>query len=83
MASEDQLDAILDETTAALATFDLDGLQGLLRRAEALHDAGCEAVSSSLVAKHQLLGMMLRSTESNLNLLRRLHGRDMGQTWER
>ncbi len=83
MASEEQLGALLDETTAALATFDLDSLQGLLQRAEALRDAGYEAVTSSLVAKHQLLGTMLRSTESNLNLLRRLHGGDMRHTWER
>lgn len=79
----EQLEAILEETTAALATFDLDELLVLLQRAEALQEAGCCALSDPVIAKHQLLGAMLLSTESNLNLLSRLHHRETENSWER
>jgi hypothetical protein len=91
MQPGEQLGAILEEATAALTTFDLDSLLALLEKAEALRVASCEAVSArpkSLVTKRELLGAMLRSTESNLNLLRRLHDHDAGwaatpeKTWE-
>jgi hypothetical protein len=78
-----ELDAILEETTAALATFDLDALLELLQRAEVLRHAGCKAVSRPVVAKHQVLSAMLRSTESNLKLIERLHRREAERTWER
>ncbi len=63
MRPEEQLGAILDETTVALARFDLDGLLELLQRAEALRIADCEAVTGGagrVTAKHKLLGAMLR-----------------------
>ncbi len=78
-----ELDAILEETAAALATFDLDGLQQLLQRAEALRDAGCVAVSGPVAARHKRLNEMLCLTESNLGLLERLRSRGAGHPWER
>ncbi|GGG73828.1 hypothetical protein [Edaphobacter dinghuensis] len=76
----------LDETVHALAILDLDTLQAIERQMTTL--AQTEPVADgldidSILAKKRVLELVLYHSESNLNALRRLYGRNTRDLWER
>jgi hypothetical protein len=86
MAIEQALCDALDETIHALAILDLDTLQVIERRLTML--AQSRLVTDwididSILAKKRVLEMVLYHSESNLNALRRLYGRNTRDLWER
>jgi hypothetical protein len=86
MAIEQALCNALDETVHALAILDLDTLQVVERRLTML--AQSRLVTDwididSILAKKRVLEMVLYHSESNLNALRRLYGRNTRDLWER
>jgi hypothetical protein len=86
MAIEQALCNALDETVHALAILDLDTLQAIERQMMTL--AQSQLVSDgldidSILAKKRVLELVLYHSESNLNALRRLYGRNTRDLWER
>lgn len=86
MAIEQALCNALDETVNALAILDLDTLQAIERRMMTL--AQSQLVSDgldidSILARKRVLELVLYHSESNLNALRRLYGRNTRDLWER
>ncbi|MEO6817784.1 MAG: hypothetical protein ABI177_13915 [Edaphobacter sp.] len=85
MAIEQALGDALDETIHALAILDLDTLQAIERRITTL--ARSQPVTDgldidSILAKKCVLEMVLYHSESNLNALRRLYGRNTRDLWQ-
>ena len=85
MAIEQALCNALDETVHALAILDLDTLQAIERRLTTL--AQSQLVTNgididSILAKKRVLELVLYHSESNLNALRRLYGRNTRDLWE-
>lgn len=89
MDIEQALGDALDETVHALAILDLDTLQAIEQRLTALGQSVCfedkiGANCSLLIgAKKRVLELVLYHSESNLNALRRLYGRNTRDLWER
>lgn len=85
MILEREIGALLDETVAALSLLDMDRLEELETRASQLTLTGkvwhLDALSE-LRPKLALLGEVLRSTEANLGVLRRLPVSERRPTWE-
>ncbi len=75
---------ILDETTQALAVMDLPKLLELEERVKLW---ACSATSFETLAtrsfqqKHRQLSLTLDATRSNLNLLRRVCGKETENKW--
>jgi hypothetical protein len=85
MAIEQALAEALDETIHALAILDLDTLKAVEERMKALTEfplIADEASIGFILAKKRVLELVLRHSESNLNALRRLHGRNTRDLWE-
>ena len=85
MAIEQALCNALDDTVHALAVLDLDTLQAIEGRLTTL--AQSQLVSDgfdidSILAKKRVLELLLYHSESNLNALRRLYGRNTRDLWE-
>jgi hypothetical protein len=85
MAIEQALCNALDETVHALAILDLDTLQAIERRLTTM--AQSEPVADGIgidfiLAKKRVLELVLSHSESNLNALRRLYGRNTRDLWE-
>ncbi len=75
---------ILDETTQALAAMDLPKLLELEERAQlwASSATSFEMQSTgSFQQIHRQLSLTLDATRSNLNLLRRICGKETGNKW--
>lgn len=75
----------LDETIRALAVLDLDTLQTMEERMMTLAQSTLvedEVGIGSILAKKRVLELVLYQSESNLNALRRLYGRNMRDLWE-
>jgi hypothetical protein len=89
MAIEQALCDALDETIHALAILDLETLQAIERRLTAMAQSRLAAEgidsdsASSVAAKKRVLELVLYHSESNLNALHRLYGRNMRDLWER
>jgi len=90
MTIEQALCNALDETIHALAILDLDTLQAVERRMTTLAetqfvmdglDDGLDI--DSILAKKRVLELVLYHSESNLNALHRLYGRNTRDLWER
>jgi hypothetical protein len=76
---------VLDETIHALAILDLDTLQAMEERMMTLAQSALdvdEAGLGSILAKKRVLEAVLYQSESNLNALRRLYGRNTRDQWE-
>lgn len=86
MAIEQALCDALDETIHALAILDLDTLQAIEQRMTMLAQTQPAAGGldiDSILAKKRVLELVLYHSESNLNALRRLYGRNTRDLWER
>lgn len=86
MAIEQALGDALDETIHALAILDLDTLQAIEQRLTMLAQSQLVADGfniDSILAKKRVLELVLSHSESNLNALRRLYGRNTRDLWER
>ena len=76
---------VLGETITALALLDLDSLQALEERAAMLAQSNlvADAACMDLIrAKGRVLETVLGYSESNLNALNRLYGRDTRGPWQ-
>lgn len=76
---------VLDETIKALVLLDLETLQILQERAKALAESNLVIDSigiNSVLARKQMLELVLHGSASNLNALNRLYGKDPGGPWE-
>jgi len=86
MAIEQVLCNALDETIHALALLDLDALQVIERRLTTLAQSRLvmDGINvDSILARKRVLELVLYHSESNLNALRRLYGRNTRDLWER
>ena len=86
MAIDQALEDALDETIHALAILDLDTLQAIEQRLTMLAQSQLVADGfniDSILAKKRVLELVLSHSESNLNALRRLYGRNTRDLWER
>ena len=76
---------VLDETIRALAVLDLDALKRMEERlmlvARSLLIADEDGIDS-ILRKKRVLELTLYQSESNLNALQRLHGRNTRDLWE-
>ena len=75
----------LDETIRALAILDLDTLKAVERRMTVLAQSRLiadEVSIGSIRVKKRVLEQVLNHSESNLNALRRLYGRNTRDLWE-
>jgi hypothetical protein len=85
MAIEQALADVLDETIRALAILDLDALKAMEERSMVLAQSTLiadEADIDSILAKKRVLELVLYHSESNLNALQRLYGRNTRDLWE-
>jgi len=85
MAIEQALRDALDETVHALAILDLDALQAIERRLTMLAQSQLVADGIGIdfiLAKKRVLELVLYHSESNLNALRSLYGRNTRDLWE-
>ena len=76
---------LLGETITALTVFDVDSLLALEERAAVLAQSNfiADAACMDLIrAKGRVLEVVLGHSESNLNALNRLYGRDMRGPWQ-
>jgi hypothetical protein len=76
---------LLGETITALALLDLDSLQALEKRAAMLARSNlvADAACMDLIrTKGRVLEVVLGYSESNLNSLNRLYGRDTRGPWQ-
>ena len=88
----DSWSGLLEETRQALSMLRVEDLEELSTRAERMFDAaaGLEsrrqrrvlrgAERAKVAREHRLLGDLLRATDKNLQVLRRLEGRLHGRT---
>lgn len=86
MTTGQALAGVLDETIAALAALDQDALLTLEERAAALAESRLvadDATIDLIRAKRRVLEQLLGHSESNLNMLSRLHERYARDAWER
>jgi hypothetical protein len=84
MTTQSNLALILDETITALSNFDLARLQALEQSTIELAGSGlrCKAEEMNVLrAKKDVLELVLRSCEPNLNILKRLHTKSMRESW--
>ena len=77
---------LLDETREALAHLRAEELEALALRAQKALDASSGSVANSgdlreLAARHRILGDVLRETERNILVLRRLRAREAEDLW--
>ena len=72
---EKTLTELLDEAIWALAALDLQKLESLEERVEALAD------SNKVLAKKRLLGLIVQNCKSNLDALDRLRNGDTRDRW--
>lgn len=83
MASYRDLADVVDETIEALAGLNLDRLQDIEERAQALGEvqvAG-EIWVDQILAKKRVLELVLKNGEEVLETLQRLNGRSAGSQW--
>ena len=76
---------LLGETVAALALFDMASLQTLEERAVLLAQSNlvADVASMDLIqSKRRVLEVVLGHSESNLNAVNRLYGRDTRAPWQ-
>lgn len=86
MIVDREIGALLDETMAALSLLDMDRLEELETRAIQLPVTGSVwrlGALDELRPKLALLGEVLRATEANLGVLRRLPSDDRRPAWAR
>jgi hypothetical protein len=84
MTTQGNLALILEETITALSSFDLARLQTLEQSTIELAGSGlrCEAEEMNVLrAKKDVLELLLRNCEPNLNVLKRLHTRSTRESW--
>lgn len=77
---------LLGETITALTVLDVDSLQALEKRAAMLAQSNlvADVASMDLIrSKRRVLEVVLGHSESNLNALNRLYGRDTRGPWQR
>ena len=77
---------LVEETREALAHLRADQLEALVTRVQQEFEGGFEGAPRSadlreLAARHRILGDILKETERNIAVLRRLHGRDSEGRW--
>lgn len=85
MAIKQALEDALDETIHALALLDLDALRAVEERLAVLTQSTLtvdEASIGSILRKKRVLELVLQHSESNLNALQRLYGRNTRDLWE-
>lgn len=85
MAIEQAIANVLDETVRALALLDLDTLKAVEERAAVLSRSPLiadEICIASILRKKSVLELVLYHSESNLNALQRLYGRNTRDLWE-
>lgn len=85
MAIKQALEDALDETIHALALLDLDALRAVEERLTVLTQSTQivdEASIGSILRKKRVLELVLQHSESNLNALQRLYGRNTRDLWE-
>ena len=85
MAIEQALEDALDETIHALALLDLDALKAVEERLTILTQSTLiadEVSIGSILRKKRVLELVLQHSESNLNALQRLYGRNTRDLWE-
>ena len=85
MAIEQAITDVLDETIRALAHLDLDALKAVEERVTVLSQSmliADEACIASILRKRHVLELVLHHSESNLNALQRLYGRNTRDRWE-
>ncbi len=82
--TEQALLGVLDETIQALTVADAKRLEALRVQAEALPKLQVASGGDQfdqLLAKKQMLEIILRNCESNINVLSRLHQRNTRDQW--
>lgn len=85
MAIKPVLEDALDETIHALALLDFDALKAVEERLTVLTQSTQivdEASIGSILRKKRVLELVLHHSESNLNALQRLYGRNTSDLWE-
>jgi hypothetical protein len=85
MAIEQAIADVLDETIHALAHLDLDALKSMEDRLTVLSQPAPiadEVCIASILRKRRVLELVLHHSESNLNALQRLYGRNTRDRWE-
>lgn len=85
MSTSEAVADLLGETIRALALLDAASLHSLEERAAVLAQSNliADAPGMDLIrAKGQVLEVILRHSESNLNALNRLYGRDTRGPWQ-
>ena len=86
MAANQSIATILDETIAALSSFDSARLESLEQQIRALSGSTVEvdaAEGNAVLQKKHLLEILLRNCDANLNTLKRLHARSAREPWVR
>ena len=86
MADESAWIGLVEETREALAHLRADELEALVSRAQQSIDSGPHGMPGSadlreLAARHRILGDVLKETERNIAVLRRLRGRNGEGQW--
>ena len=86
MAEENAYIRLLDETREALAYLRADELEALALRARHMLDSAPDGAPPAcdlrqLAAKHRILGDVLKETERNIMVLRRLRARNGEGSW--
>jgi hypothetical protein len=85
MAIEQAIADVLDEAIRALAILDLDALKAMEERLTVLSQSRLiadEIRIASILRKKRVLELVLYHSESNLNALQRLYGRNTRDLWE-
>lgn len=85
MAIEQAITDVLDETISALALLDLDTLKAVEERLTLLSQSpqiADEIGIASILSKKRVLELVLHHSESNLNALQGLYGRNTRDRWE-
>jgi hypothetical protein len=85
MATGQAVADLLEETITALSLLDVASLQALEERAAVLAQSNLvtDAAGMDLIrAKRRVLEVVLGHSESNLNALNRLYGRDTRGPWQ-
>jgi hypothetical protein len=83
MTPDQQLCRLLDDTTAALAAFDLESLHTLIEQAEALQLTRPRVTKGNSVAatKQRILAATITATASNIRVLQRLRSGESARQW--
>ena len=85
MAIEQAITNVLDDTIRALSVLDLDALKSVEERVTVLSQSALiadEICIASILRKKRVLELVLHHSESNLNALQRLYGRNTRDRWE-